>query len=73
MTDFTFGGTAKDLANVNYHLDRGGIISAVKGKVILSDPSGTESILDLQDPALAERIRQANGIDVIPHEIKLTA
>lgn len=72
MTDFTFGGTAKDLYNVNYHLDRGGTISSVKGKVVLSNTSGTESILDLQDPQLAGKIKQANGFDVIPHEIKLT-
>ena len=72
MTDFTFGGTAKGLSDVNYHLDHGGKISAVKGTVVLSDASGAESILDLQDPKLAEKIRQANAIDVIPHEIKLT-
>ncbi|MFA4967653.1 MAG: hypothetical protein WC624_05490 [Candidatus Margulisiibacteriota bacterium] len=68
MTEFSFGGTAKDLYNVNYHLDRGAVISNVKGRVVLSD----NNILDLQAPNLAEKVKQANGFDVIPHEIKLT-
>lgn len=73
MKELIFSGTARELYNVHELLEQGAMISKVTGSVIVADKKGMDSVLDLQDPHLADLVKSASAVrGVIPNEIRLT-